>query len=465
MLVTSFFNIGFWIICLGFAQLTLAQNHFEGKHPIEGHEKQKLLHPAIEELETRLHTSPVFSNHFTGFALYDLSNDEWVVRYQSDKYYTPASNVKLFTALVALETYDSNYHLPTFAYSATSTQLTIRPLGDPTFLHPAFEYQPVFDWLSAQTQTEIIMEFPETELPRYGTGWMWDDYYSPYQPELSWFPIYGNQVRFSYHRNSLKAIPALFNSLSVLKPVTDMRYNRVRRKEDQNWFVSEIGTWNGSFNNKQVPFIYSPELAVHLLSDTLGKQVQLQTSRHALTDTLHGIMLKDVLAKMLINSDNFLAEQLLVQCMTHQGFKKGSDFRYYAIEKWLSPVADPQWYDASGMSRYNLASPEDFVGVLRHLHKTYGWQFVKDILPAGGVNGTLRNYFANTSEFDDQVQFEPYIFAKSGTLKNNYCLSGYLEAKSGKVFVFSFMNNNFRMKSKDLRLAMQDFLEQVRDQL
>ena len=75
-----------------------------------------------------------------------------------------------------------------------------------------------------------------------------------------------------------------------------------------------------------------------------------------------------------------------------------------------------------------------------------------DLMPAGGKSGTLKNYFANN---------KPYIYAKTGTLSNNFNLSGYLITKKGKVLIFSLMNNHFKSGSSDRKKEMEKFLKQL----
>jgi len=54
------------------------------------------------------------------------------------------------------------------------------------------------------------------------------------------------------------------------------------------------------------------------------------------------------------------------------------------------------------------------------------------------------------------------IYAKSGSVGNNYCLSGYLTTKSGKTLIFSFMNNHFRKRTSDVKRKLQTTLETIR---
>src|SRR6201996_6367440 len=47
--------------------------------------------------------SAIVNDHFTGFALYDLDKQQMIYELNSDKYFTPASNTKLFTYYTCLK--------------------------------------------------------------------------------------------------------------------------------------------------------------------------------------------------------------------------------------------------------------------------------------------------------------------------------------------------------------------------
>ena len=72
-------------------------------------------------------------------------------------------------------------------------------------------------------------------------------------------------------------------------------------------------------------------------------------------------------------------------------------------------------------------------------------------LAQGGVSGTLEDYFKSPSG-------EPYVFAKSGTLANNYCLSGYLKTKKGRLLAFSFMDNHYQGASAERKKELETYL-------
>ncbi len=113
-----------------------------------------------------------------------------------------------------------------------------------------------------------------------------------------------------------------------------------------------------------------------------------------------------------------------------------------------------QWVDGSGLSRYNLFTPRALVEILALIYGQLSWNEITMIFPTGGVSGTLKNWYPGNP---------PYVFAKTGTLSNNHCLSGYIKTNSDRILIFSFMNNNYLSPVSDVKREMQRVLEAVRD--
>jgi D-alanyl-D-alanine carboxypeptidase/D-alanyl-D-alanine-endopeptidase (penicillin-binding protein 4) len=101
-----------------------------------------------------------------------------------------------------------------------------------------------------------------------------------------------------------------------------------------------------------------------------------------------------------------------------------------------------------------LFSPKDIVYVLDKLYNEYPKERLFNIFAVGGKTGTLKNSYGGNP---------PYIHAKSGTLSNNYCLSGYLITKSGKTLIFSIMNNHFQKENWQVRQKTEELLIYIRD--
>jgi serine-type D-Ala-D-Ala carboxypeptidase/endopeptidase (penicillin-binding protein 4) len=109
--------------------------------------------------------------------------------------------------------------------------------------------------------------------------------------------------------------------------------------------------------------------------------------------------------------------------------------------------------DGSGLSRYNLFTPKDFIYILHKMKNEFGWERLKNILPTGGT-GTLSSYYKKETGF---------IYAKTGTLSNNCALSGYLLTKKGKFLIFSVLANGYITGATPVRKAVEQFLIGIRE--
>ena len=159
---------------------------------------------------------------------------------------------------------------------------------------------------------------------------------------------------------------------------------------------------------------------------------------------------------MLVDTDNFIAEQLLLQVGNEvdSSYSVRSAIKY-ALTNYLKDIPQkPRWVDGSGLSRYNLFTPESLVFLLTKMYREIPKYKLLSYFPVGGVSGTLKNYYKNEI---------PYIYAKSGTLSNNHNLSGYLITKKGKILIFSYMNNHYQgsstLRKKEMERIFKQFYE------
>lgn len=96
------------------------------------------------------------------------------------------------------------------------------------------------------------------------------------------------------------------------------------------------------------------------------------------------------------------------------------------------------------------------VAIFDKLYRIVPEQELFELLPTGGKTGTLKNSFQAA---------EPYIFAKTGTMSNNYSLIGLIKTKTGKTYCFSFMNSNYPYGASVVRREVEKVLLLVRDML
>lgn len=400
-----------------------------------------------------LWTSSVLGPHHTGFALYDLGTGKPVYEYQADKYFTPASNTKLFTFFAGLKTLGDS--VEALRYIVRNDSLIFWGTGDPTLLNLNYGGSRAIDFLKSRSET--LVYWPgRFEQDAWGSGWAWDDYNDYYQAELSALPLYGNVVRFSGKQaGSLSYMPRFFEL------IPDLPGNRfsVRRDFMTNDFHATAVPVAGGYE-QDVPYRTSPALTVKLLQEATGKSVgTVQTFSSPAYQSLRSVPSDSLYKHMLQPSDNFMAEQilLLVASRLEQPLKSSTAIDY-VLKNHLADLPDKaSWVDGSGLSRFNLFTPRDIIVLLTKILQTAPRERVFPLLAVGGKTGTIRNYFKAPDG-------EPYVFAKSGSLNGVYNLSGYLTTKSGKTFAFSFMNNNFVRPTSEIRRETERILTAVHNQ-
>jgi D-alanyl-D-alanine carboxypeptidase/D-alanyl-D-alanine-endopeptidase (penicillin-binding protein 4) len=132
-----------------------------------------------------------------GVYVYDDSSKKIIADYQSDKYFVPASNTKLFSLYAGLKYLGDS--LLGIRYQENDTALFIEPTGDPSLLHPDFQLQPIIDFLKKSHKKIYLINFGWQETP-WGPGWAWDDYNDDYSIERSPLPVYGNFIRWNQEK-------------------------------------------------------------------------------------------------------------------------------------------------------------------------------------------------------------------------------------------------------------------------
>jgi D-alanyl-D-alanine carboxypeptidase/D-alanyl-D-alanine-endopeptidase (penicillin-binding protein 4) len=162
-----------------------------------------------------------------------------------------------------------------------------------------------------------------------------------------------------------------------------------------------------------------------------------------------------MLKLMMHESDNFFAEQTLLMVGNEKiGWMDDNKIIDTLLKSdFLGIPQKPKWVDGSGLSRYNLMTPQDFVWVLTQMKKSFSWERLSAILP-GANEGTLAGLYKG---------YEGKIYAKTGTLSNHVALSGYITTKKGKELIFSVLVNAHQTAAGTIRKSIEQFLTSIID--
>jgi serine-type D-Ala-D-Ala carboxypeptidase/endopeptidase (penicillin-binding protein 4) len=385
--------------------------------------------------------------HHLGLEVFDLEMQKTVFSYRADRYFTPASNTKVLTFYTALNILGDS--IPAIRYSEGKDSLIFWGLGDPCFLNPeCFNNNRLFDFLKA-AKGAMIFSSANFQTSHFGSGWAWDDYNDYYSAERSPFSIYGNTFSVYPFPDGMLITPAYFKK--YMKRGLPREKHEVVRDLALNNFTWYPGT-NRKFKSFTIPFRTDDFLITQLLADTLHRKVGLiKAPLRQDAKILYSIPADSVYAVMMKESDNHLAEQLLLNCaaMLSDTLKPEIAIRYMMDNHFNQYHDKPVWVDGSGLSRYNLFTARFMVQLWNDIYRKLPRERLFSLLATGGQPGTLSNWFKAAS---------PYVFGKTGTVSNNHCLSGYLVTKSGKTLVFAFMNANYVTSTNDVRANMQRIL-------
>ncbi len=397
----------------------------------------------------------LFKAAHVGINIYDISNHQYLYDFNGDHYFIPSSNVKLFTLFAGLK------YLPDSLVAARvevdHETATVQAAGDPTFLHPDFKNQPLFSFLKQKEISVIRLLTPFASKP-LGSGWAWDDYKLPFSAERDPFPMYGNiaTIIYDYVGDSMSTVPKSIQPFVIGKPEPGEKWEVTR---DPGGHIYNIDTTKGDTEpvKKITMSLNSGIFASRYLSDTIHKIVL--TTYNPLENgqgfPVYSQPKDSLFAIMMHRSDNFFAEQTLLMA-ANEFIGEMNDIRMIDTllkTDFRSLPQEPRWADGSGLSRYNLFTPQDLIWVLNKLNADYGMERLKVLLPSGN-EGTLQGWYKG---------YEKSIWAKTGSLTNNLSLSGYLITKKNRLLSFSVMVNNHRSRVNEIKKHMEIFLENIID--
>lgn len=414
----------------------------------------------IEKSADYLLKNSVISTGHIGISVYDPSTNTYLYNYNATKNFIPSSNVKLFTLYAGMKYLGDS--LIGIRYREFKDSIVIYPTADPTFLHPDFLKQAVYNFLSKKDHISFCSQYFTDNI---GLGWAWDDYQEKYMAQRNEFPLYGNLLSIYKLKDTFKVIP---KTISIDASSLTMRYYSdtadvsLHRMWDTNNFYLGLNSTKPDYTHiLKAPLVMDFNSVAEFLSDTIKHAVNVVGNRiedniennDKKLNVIHSQPSDSLFKPMMHNSDNFFAEQTLLMVSNEKlGYMNDEAIIDTLLKTDLKDIPQkPRWVDGCGLSRYNLFTPQSFVYVLNKIKKEFGWERVKKILPTGG-QGTLKNYY---------LQDSGYIYAKTGSMSNNSSLSGYLITKSGKQLIFSILLNNYQGESSKAKRAIEAFLEDI----
>lgn len=135
-------------------------------------------------------------------------------------------------------------------------------------------------------------------------------------------------------------------------------------------------------------------------------------------------------------SDNFITDYFLAEFASIFDVKRwslaGHLLKQYAKKEYGINLDESEIVDGSGISRYNMFTPNQFDTFLNKIYLDQNFQIIQSMLARPGEIGTLRDRFQGVN-----------IFAKTGTLTGVSSLVGYVYHKNNTPYSFVIISNNY----------------------
>ncbi len=413
-----------------------------------------------------------------GIFVKSLQSGEVIYSLNRDKFFIPASNVKLLITAASLLKLGADYSIATPIYikgkPPNLTSLTVVGRGDPSL--KTEDLQELVNQLKKQGIISIDeLRVDDTYFPEFAINpsWEWSDLVTYYAPSVNSLMLNENAVTLTILPNKIGKYVQLkwSDEIAARQWQIDNQAITVEKETPYNISIHELlgkptlairgelaldnepDIWGLAILD---PASYFLEFLQRLLlSEGIKiKKAKLINSQDDTFEIANNFMvinsdkLSNLITEINQNSNNLFAEALL---KIMQLESKNNDI----VKDILTDLGvNPDSYmlaDGSGLSRQNLVTPEALTETLRLMIKTDNGEIYQKSLAVTGVSGTLENRFQDTNLVEK-------IQGKTGTITGVSALSGYLQRQDSESLVFSIIVNNSIQSGKNQRQTIDEIV-------
>ncbi len=406
-----------------------------------------------------------------GIEVVDLTTGTTLFQRNENKFFIPASNMKLYSDAAALMALGPDYQFKN-TLSTISSQLQQGVLkgslylnlpGDPSFTRKRLELllTTLKDWPISRIQGNVIIDSSHSMVTSYAPGVMQSDHAYSYGAPIAPVMVDANRIVVTVNPASQPGQPALIEvdddsgtiilNNQVITKDKSSHCNVDFSFDSENHLTVRGCVLVGQWAVQQKMSIRNPLLyAQGLIKQTLKKDNIILDGQVLLGKNPPGAMLLGVdtskpisqlMADTLKPSDNLYADSLFL----HAAYKlSGRPVNWNdaepIIKRFLQqqtsiPLEKSILIDGSGLSRNDRVTPSQTVGLLRFLYNRFplSYEYIS-ALPISGRDGTLQRRFKRPDQQD-------LVRAKTGTMSGVVSLSGYLYTANDHTLAFAIFIN------------------------
>jgi serine-type D-Ala-D-Ala carboxypeptidase/endopeptidase (penicillin-binding protein 4) len=455
----------------------------------------------LAELKSRIEEiarQPALEPGFFAVKIVSLDTGQIIYEQSANKFFRPASNMKLYTVAAAFDRLTPDYHFMTSVYAkekpdkgTVKGDLIVYGRGDPSFA-ARFNDGDYFKGINAladrivaagvkRVKGDLVGDESYFNGAPLGSGWEWEDLQWSYGAPVSALTVNDNAIDLTVKPGDKVGAPV---AISTGPPATFMTIAN-HATTSARGSKSDLQLYRGPGTNTleisgSLPVgdhgftggvaIPNPALAfATMLREALVKRgvkidgrvrtVDARSMASVIPNPLPGSApptnppveiatvqsppFSLIASHTLKPSQNLYTEIILrtLGKLTSVGpDQTNEDAGLIVVRNFLRQAgaseSDLALNDGSGLSRNDMITANATVQLLTFMSKHKYFAQFRDALPIAGVDGTLRTRMRGTPA-------EGNVRAKTGTLSSVASLSGYVTTAAGEHLVFSMMLNNY----------------------
>jgi serine-type D-Ala-D-Ala carboxypeptidase/endopeptidase (penicillin-binding protein 4) len=426
-----------------------------------------------------------------GLLIVDAETGETLYELNADKYFVPASNMKLFTTALALAKLGPDYRFHTTLETRGSVSsegvltgdLFLVGRGDPNLSNRKFPYdlKEEFDGPPEKTLAELADALAakgikgiagdvvgdDSYFPReaYPNGWEIDDMVWEYGAAVSAIVVDDNTVTLTLTAAESAGAPvqaAVAPSTSdfivqndVVTSAAEVKSDLTLTREPNSRIVVIRGTMPAHGTPRKLvlaihdPAGHAAALLTRLLAErgvnvsgvsrSMHNAEPVEASPRAVLAEHVSVPLGDSLKLVNKISQNLHTEMLLrAAARSAAVWNSPEDLMKFPADFYAAAGIAPGdviQTDGSGLSRHDLVTPRAVVALLKYAQGQPWFAPYFASLPVAGVDGTLEALMKNTPSAGR-------IHAKTGSVEHVRTRSGFADTPGGRRLIFSFLSNN-----------------------
>ena len=415
----------------------------------------------------------------TGKSLYSLNQN---------KFFTPASAIKLMISAAALFELGADYQIKTAAYGVGSsphlTSLRLEGKGDPS--------------ISTKSLKDIVHQLQLNGIERIENLIIDDSYFAPptINPTWEWLDVHSyfatavNSTILNQNTATLTLLPQqigqpvkFFWNDAIAAKQWQVINQATTGKADIDYAIELDGdlgkpvlrllgelavneppdVWDLAVVDPPQYFLDSLRSQLERSGITVNRGTIINQTRQYQSETelaaIYSPPLTEILAEINQESNNLYAEVLGKLLAKELKAKTSIDAINQSLAKIGVPADEYVLVDASGLSRQNLVAPQTLVKVLSLMSRSPRSSSKQSImaksyrqsLAIAGISGTLKRRFRDTP-------IQNKLWGKTGTLTGVGSLAGYLAPNRHPPLVFCIIVNNSDLESSKIRQAIDEII-------